>query len=216
MATTDVFCTRPENGDVPPGTAFGRHRPSARIVECDAFRFYSDTAVPAVTTRACTKGDRTRRSPRSDATRPRGWRTTRARRACTSTASCAAASSGRVRPRRSSRPRCVSASRYRTCGWSSTTALSPVSPRRKPRSVPAATFRSRWAPLTTSGGESTEAFHRRASEAVESLLPRPTDPSTTRFGVARASRTCVLGTAAVTRTAVLACLLPNTRFPHPS
>jgi 2,3-bisphosphoglycerate-dependent phosphoglycerate mutase len=31
-------------------------------------------------------------------------------------------------------------------------------------------FRSRWAPLTTSGGESAEALHRRASEAVEALL----------------------------------------------
>lgn len=31
-------------------------------------------------------------------------------------------------------------------------------------------FRSRWALLTTSGGESTEGIHRRASEAVEALL----------------------------------------------
>ena len=31
-------------------------------------------------------------------------------------------------------------------------------------------FRSRWALLTTSGGESTEGIHRRASAAVESLL----------------------------------------------
>ena len=31
-------------------------------------------------------------------------------------------------------------------------------------------FRSRWAPLTAAGGESVEAFHRRASEALETLL----------------------------------------------
>lgn len=31
-------------------------------------------------------------------------------------------------------------------------------------------FRSRWAPLTSSGGESIEGIHRRASEAVEALL----------------------------------------------
>lgn len=35
---------------------------------------------------------------------------------------------------------------------------------------PPPAFRSRWAPLTTSGGESNEAIHRRASEAVEALL----------------------------------------------
>jgi 2,3-bisphosphoglycerate-dependent phosphoglycerate mutase len=35
---------------------------------------------------------------------------------------------------------------------------------------PSPRFRSRWAPLTTSGGESTEALHRRASEALEELL----------------------------------------------
>jgi 2,3-bisphosphoglycerate-dependent phosphoglycerate mutase len=34
-------------------------------------------------------------------------------------------------------------------------------------------FRSRWAPLTTSGGESIEALHRRASEALEALLRGP-------------------------------------------
>ena len=31
-------------------------------------------------------------------------------------------------------------------------------------------FRSRWAPLTASGGESVQAIHRRASEALEALL----------------------------------------------
>lgn len=35
---------------------------------------------------------------------------------------------------------------------------------------PQPAFRSRWALLTTSGGESTEGIHRRASEAVEVLL----------------------------------------------
>ena len=35
---------------------------------------------------------------------------------------------------------------------------------------PLPSFRSRWAPLTSSGGESIEGIHRRASEAVETLL----------------------------------------------
>ena len=35
---------------------------------------------------------------------------------------------------------------------------------------PPPSFRSRWAPLTASGGESNEAIHRRASEALEVLL----------------------------------------------
>ena len=35
---------------------------------------------------------------------------------------------------------------------------------------PPPAFRSRWAPLTSSGGESVEGIHRRASEAIEVLL----------------------------------------------
>lgn len=38
---------------------------------------------------------------------------------------------------------------------------------------PPAPFTSRWAPLTNAGGESTEALHRRASEALEFLLNGP-------------------------------------------
>ena len=34
-------------------------------------------------------------------------------------------------------------------------------------------FRSRWAPLTSSGGESSEGVHRRAGEALEALLRGP-------------------------------------------
>lgn len=35
---------------------------------------------------------------------------------------------------------------------------------------PQPSFRSRWAPLTESGGESIQGIHRRASEALEALL----------------------------------------------
>lgn len=51
--------------------------------------------------------------------------------------------------------------------------LAGLSKAESERRFPAPAFRSRWAPLTAEGGESTEGLHRRASEALESLHRRP-------------------------------------------
>ena len=48
--------------------------------------------------------------------------------------------------------------------------LAGLTPDEADARFPPPAFRSRWAPLTTSGGESNEAIHRRASEALEALL----------------------------------------------
>ena len=48
--------------------------------------------------------------------------------------------------------------------------LAGLTPEEATRRFPEPTFRSRWAPLTAEGGESGEAMHRRAGEAIEVLL----------------------------------------------